>query len=94
MPVEGMSDAQRPQGQSAQPLRSRNPPKGWPVRKVQTYLSRNPRPSGGEDVNLLSVNRERTVACTSGSKLAQVVNEALQASPLSNPTEHQADAVA
>ncbi|MDN8617216.1 hypothetical protein QZH52_29285 [Variovorax ginsengisoli] len=47
-----------------------------------------------EVLTLLSVNRERTVACTSGSKLAQVMNEALQASPLSKSTEHQADAVA
>lgn len=47
-----------------------------------------------EVLTLLSVNRERTVACTSGSKLAQVVNEALQAGPLSTATEHPADAVA
>lgn len=47
-----------------------------------------------EVLTLLSVNRERTVACASGSKLAQVVNEALQASPLSKPTNHPADAVA
>jgi hypothetical protein len=47
-----------------------------------------------EVLTLMSVNRERTVACASGSKLAQVVNEALQASSLSKPTKHPADAVA
>ncbi|CAN7371940.1 hypothetical protein [Variovorax sp. LjRoot178] len=47
-----------------------------------------------EVLTLMSVNRERTVACKSGSKLAQVVNEALQASPSREPTEHPADAVA
>jgi hypothetical protein len=48
----------------------------------------------GEDVNLMSVNRERTVACTTGSKLSQVVNEAIQANPPLEPSEHPADAVA
>jgi hypothetical protein len=47
-----------------------------------------------EVLTLMSVNRERSVACNPGSRLAQVVNEALQASPISKPTEHPADAVA
>ena len=47
-----------------------------------------------EVLTLMSVNRERTVACKQGSMLAQVVNEALHASPLPQPTGHPADAVA
>ena len=47
-----------------------------------------------EVLTLMSVNRERTVACNPGSRLALLVNEALQAVPSPEPTEHAADAVA
>lgn len=47
-----------------------------------------------EVLTLMSVNRERTVACKPSSKLAQVVNGALQARPSLQPTEQPADAVA
>lgn len=47
-----------------------------------------------EVLTLMSVNRERAVACKPGSKLAKVVNEALQGRPSLQPTERPAHAVA
>ena len=47
-----------------------------------------------EVLTLMSVNRERTVACNPGSRLALLVNEALQAAPSPEPVEHPSDAVA
>ena len=47
-----------------------------------------------EVLTLMTVSRERTVACEPGSRLAHLVNAALQARPLLQPTEHPADEVA
>lgn len=47
-----------------------------------------------EVLTLMSLNRERTVACRQGSRLALVVNEALKANPPLQPSEPVFDAVA